>query len=89
MSREKEYNEYIDAHVRNVIESWKRFLKPALLFYMDKIGISVDDIKKAQEAIKSHDASKWSEEEYSGYLHYFYPDAGADLKQAKKEMDYA
>lgn len=71
MSREKEYNEYIDTHVKNVIESWKRFLKPALLFYMYKIGISVDDIKKAQIAIKSHDVSKWSEEEYSGYLHYF------------------
>lgn len=89
MSREKEYNEYINTHVRNVIESWKRFLKPALLFYMDKIGISVDDIKKVQMAIKSHDASKWSEEQYSGYLHYFYPEAGADLKQAEKEMDYA
>lgn len=89
MSREVEYNEYIDNHVNNVIESWDRFLKPALLFNKEKLDINVNELKKAQYIIKNHDGTKWSTEEYRGYLNKFYPEETTNMEQAQIDFDCA
>lgn len=79
-NRQKEYQTYIINHVNNVKKAFEEYF----LKYLYKSNIAIDlfsdeefkdAIEKAQEKVRVHDASKWSDEEFDGYREKYYPTA--------------
>jgi hypothetical protein len=68
-----EYREYIDEHRRNILRAWKEMQEKC----KDDPFI-YDDWKFAclDSAVKEHDLSKYSPEEFEPYRQYFYPCKG-------------
>lgn len=74
VSRKSEYDSYLTNHINGVKRSWNEILMPSLL---DKEDFSLDTLTRIGMIINSHDKSKYSNEEYSAYLEYFYPSDGS------------
>lgn len=66
-----EYDSYIEKHVANVKKGYEWF-KKNLPNYVDSLNYNSNDLEKIDDIIKSHDKSKWSEEEYQACDKYFY-----------------
>ena len=80
LEKEKEYINYINDHVSNVIEAFNRIFLP----YLDNSNdittfntVSYEDlinaIKMKADTIKDHDASKYGNEEFVPYRMHWYP----------------
>lgn len=65
--RSKKYTEYLNTHIENV----KKAFNDNIDIFMTHF--SKNDVDLARENIKSHDKSKFSLEEFDGYLDKFYP----------------
>lgn len=71
------YKEYIEEHIVNVQKSFIRYFIP--LLSMNNLSSKIADetlknaIAKAKENIRTHDASKYSEEEFESYRYRFFP----------------
>lgn len=83
-TRGSEYNEYIQAHVQGVVDSWEQFLKP----YLIQHNHSQDEIDAAEAQILDHDKSKWSTDEYPAYLEHFYPADGSKPDDDKDDPEF-
>ena len=75
--KDEEYMSYIIAHVNNVKLAYSNFFVPLLdvMTLSRKIGDSElkDAILAAKDNIETHDASKYSEEEFDAYRSKWYP----------------
>ena len=79
-----EYNEYIREHRNNVIKAWTEMQEKCKdeKFVYDEFWFWQIDA-----AVKSHDMSKYSAEEFTQYRNSFYPCDGEDVD--KKSFDNA
>lgn len=77
--KDEEYMNYINNHVKNVQESYLKFFIPLLDIDKTNISTKISDfdlknaIIEAKSNIETHDASKYSEEEFDGYRAKWYP----------------
>jgi len=69
---EIKYEDYVREHIENVRRVWELFKNDG------GISFSYDDYHYINNLIKVHDASKYSEPEFSGYTQWFYPNDSKD-----------
>lgn len=81
MSRKDEYKQYLDTHIKNVQRAWDELLKPHVSDNRLKLVVS--------ELVSYHDDSKFSDEEWTPYLNYFYPDPVIPSDKVDRDFDYA
>ena len=67
-NKEEEYKNYIEEHIKNTQKAWD-LVQPKL---KGEYKLSPEMKEKIDELIKSHDASKFSKEEFEPYRQYFY-----------------
>ena len=67
--KEREYANYIEDHVSNVYKAFQ------LIGDELRRDLSFDELELVKR-INTHDASKWSEEEFEGYRQWFFPEEG-------------
>lgn len=68
-NRVDEYYLYLDDHIKGVQDAWTHQLRPIIVEkYSDKV-----DVEKVDDLVRNHDRSKYLQEEFDAYLHYFYP----------------
>lgn len=84
--RKMEYNNYLKDHIRNVQRSFNEILLPIL---QEDENITPDIIQNIQDQIKQHDKSKYDDEEYNGYLQWFYPVNNDETNKDKSLFNYA
>lgn len=84
--RSDEYNEYLENHISCVIKSYNDLIRPNIIDEVDAETLSSID-----NAVNSHDRSKYDLEEYVPYLYHFYPsgDIDPDSKEYKDAYDCA
>lgn len=75
MFNSEDYNRYLTEHIGNVQKAYQLMLDNNVF----------DFIPDAQENVRNHDKSKYSEEEYNAYGEYFY----GDKKDVPHEEDDA
>ena len=91
-TRVNQYNEYLSAHINNVIKSWKEMLRPAILYNLDEFDCTVEDLTITDMCIEKHDIPKLSNDEFIPYLNYFYPEENRtkeDQDFTEEQFDYA
>lgn len=79
-----EYDRYLSNHISAVQQAYEEIFKELLLTESD---LTVEDINKLEDNIKNHDNSKYYDEEYYPYLHWFYPENNEEKNRI--EFDYA
>lgn len=68
-SKTKEYHKYIKDHISDVKKAFESMISDNVLEgFVDSMELNI-----LYADIVSHDASKWSYEEFDGYRKYFYP----------------
>lgn len=68
--KKQEYKDYIEEHIKNTKKAWD-LVQPKL---KGEFALSEKTKNTVETLIKSHDASKYSEEEFEPYRQYFYPE---------------
>lgn len=73
-----EYTEYINKHIQNVQESWKKLqsICPNEIFVTDP-----NLNKSITERTINHDSSKFNADEFSAYRRFFYPVSKEEKKK--------
>lgn len=71
--RKMQYNNYLKAHIGFVNKAFHDFILPVL---QEDESISAQQIADIQDQIVNHDKCKYDDEEYYGYLQWFYPAEG-------------
>ena len=79
MFNSEDYNAYLTEHIGNVQQAYQIMLDHGVFDY------NAD----AQENIRNHDKSKYSDEEYIAYGEYFYGDKKDVAHKDDKEFKYA
>lgn len=73
----KQYEEYINNHISNVVEMYNKLFIPLLQLEELNSFISLEELKynivRLSKTIYKHDLSKWSKEEFDPYRYHFYP----------------
>lgn len=76
-NKEKEYLDYINEHISNVVKCYNSFFVPLLSINTISTKISDTDLKNAitnlGTYINTHDASKFSDSEFDPYRQRYYP----------------
>jgi len=78
--KEKDYMKYINEHVANVHNVWKRV--KLINFQGEKEETLV---KMVDKAVETHDISKYMGNEFTGYRQYFFPEDGTKKDKAAFE----
>jgi hypothetical protein len=77
LSKEQEYMEYINNHIANVQKAYATYFLPLLNINNISSLVSDEELKQAIEnnriRIETHDASKYSDDEFYGYRQKWYP----------------
>ena len=84
LQKEQEYISYIKEHIENI--------QKAKLIVKDKwmIGTELEElIPEFEVACMSHDASKYSQDEFDAYRRHFHPINDEEKKNSKKDFDKA
>ena len=79
-TREPEYYNYLQEHVRNVHRAWEEMLFPVVV---EKYP---EQWKQISQDIAEHDASKYSEAEFDAYCNYFYPTEDCPKNEAAFDL---
>lgn len=74
--KEKDYIRYINEHIANVKNVWKRV---RLVNYPN--GTEDTLVRLVNKAIEEHDSSKYVGNEFTGYRQWFYPEEGSKKDQ--------
>lgn len=81
--QDQNYKNYVDNHIKNVQSIWYELDKLCTdIFWLDDcMRVTMDCL------IKSHDQSKYSDDEFYGYRQWFYPED--DVPKSKYYFDLA
>lgn len=82
--QEQKYKDYLKQHISGVQKSYYDILRPYLV---NQTHLPEHYIKYIDNKINTHDATKYSEEEWKPYVDHFYPKNGVATNQ--KEYDLA
>lgn len=66
---DKQYEEYLESHIKSVEKAYTLLWQS-----IKKMGLSDEEFQLLESNIKSHDKSKFTEEEFVPYSNYFYGD---------------
>lgn len=84
--RKMQYNEYLRQHIAGVQKSFNDYLLPVL---QEDESLTNSQIVDIIDQIKDHDQSKYEDEEYPGYLQWFYPENGDESNKDQTQFDLA
>lgn len=85
--KEKEYMDYIDKHIANVLDSFNKYIdKPDIVIPGYDLQRSIQIIDRLYPDVMNHDSSKYSEEEFNPYRRHFYP-TEAEKKAGESKLD--
>lgn len=78
------YEHYLREHISAVQQAYYDIFEDVILTESD---LTVEDITKLEDNIRNHDNSKYYDEEFYPYLHWFYPEI--ETEKNRTEFDYA
>ena len=78
-SRQAEYYEYLQQHIRNVVCAFDDYVYPVLRTHYEEFDIDLQYLSDVYRQLQMHDSSKFNDEEFYPYLQYFYPEEGIDI----------
>lgn len=89
VAMEKKYYAYVTEHIENVQRAFKEMFidKGEILIHkFDHFLELKDAIDFVESEIKSHDASKFSDEEFDAYRRQFYPTSSENITEEEKKI---
>ncbi len=86
--KEKEYKAYIEEHINNVSKAFD-FMTNSKNSFMKVLFSDKKTYEGLKAAVKQHDASKYSKEEFQAYRKNFFPINEEEKTKSKDEFDKA
>lgn len=83
LDRDLQYRAYLNKHIPNTQAVWETILRPEVQSELDDDVLALID-----KLIREHDLSKYSIDEWEGYLDHFYPDDGDPKNPKEVEIAY-
>ena len=81
--RDMQYKDYLSNHIGNVQAVWYELLRPEV-----ESDMSLVQLQAIDNLINEHDRSKYSNEEWVGYLDNFYPDEEHPKDQSDIDLGF-